>query len=146
MLVIITVFSFWYQQRWGTVADTSWLITVNERMLGGERLYVDLLETNPPFSVWLYTMPVWVAQQLGLAPELLVQAWTYVAALAGLLFAGFIVRRAGFPEAAALTALAPLPMRCWCFCRAMPSASASISAWRSSCRCSSCWPGAPAVG
>ena len=61
----VTIFSVFYQQRWGTIADTSWLITVCERVLAGERLYVDLIETNPPFSVWLYMPPVALANALG---------------------------------------------------------------------------------
>jgi hypothetical protein len=107
-IAAITVFSIFYQQRWGTIADTSWLITVCERMLAGERLYVDLIETNPPFSVWLYMPPVTLADALGLPPEILVHAWTYLAALAGLSFAGIIVHRAQFPERAALFRLAPV--------------------------------------
>ena len=107
-LVAITAFAIFYQQRWGTITDTSWLITVCERVLAGDRLYVDLFETNPPFSVWLYMPPVALAGVLGIEPEILVHAWTYLAALAGLGFAGFIVRRAGFPEGPALFRLAPV--------------------------------------
>ena len=106
-LAAITVFSVFYRQRWGTITDTSWLITVCERVLAGEKLYVDLFETNPPFSVWLYMPPVALAQLLGVAPEILVQGWTYLAAIMGLGFAGVIVRRAGFPEGRALFRLAP---------------------------------------
>ncbi len=107
-LAAITVFSVFYQQRWGTITDTSWLITVCERVLAGEKLYVDLIETNPPFSVWLYMPPVALAQLLGVAPEILVHGWTYLAAIVGLGFAGVIVRRAGFPEGRALFRLAPV--------------------------------------
>src|SRR5688572_26205193 len=107
-LAAITVISIFYQQRWGTLADTGWLITVCERMLAGERLYVDLIETNPPFSVWLYMPPVALANALGLPPEILVHAWTYLAAFAGLGFAGIVVHGAQFPERAALFRLAPV--------------------------------------
>lgn len=62
-------------------ADVSWLITLSERLLGGERLYVDLLEANPPASVWLYLPQVWLAQQLGLRPEPLVIALAMAAAV-----------------------------------------------------------------
>src|SRR5207249_12220136 len=31
--------------------DVSWLITVNEKMLAGQRLYVDIIEVNPPASI-----------------------------------------------------------------------------------------------
>ncbi|RUW97020.1 hypothetical protein EOA35_26485, partial [Mesorhizobium sp. M8A.F.Ca.ET.023.01.1.1] len=34
--------------------DVSWLLTVGDRVLNGERLYVDIAEANPPFSTWLY--------------------------------------------------------------------------------------------
>ncbi len=93
--------------RWGTIPDTSWLITVCERMLSGERLYAEVYETNPPFTIWLYLPPVAAAKALGIAPELLVHAGTYLVVLCGLLLAGHVVRRAAFPEAASLFALAP---------------------------------------
>ena len=77
-------------------------------MLSGEKLYVEFFETNPPFSVWLYMPPVALAKMLDMPPEILVHAWTYLAAIMGLGFAGAIVRRAQFPERAALFSLAPV--------------------------------------
>lgn len=106
-LVAITVLAVIWQTRWGTVPDTSWLITVCERVLAGERLYVDLYETNPPFSIWLYMPPVALAQALGVASEYLVHAWTYLLAVAGFLLACHVASRAGFPENAELARLAP---------------------------------------
>ncbi|TGQ38615.1 hypothetical protein [Mesorhizobium sp. M00.F.Ca.ET.216.01.1.1] len=106
-MIAITVLSIIFQLLWGTIPDTSWLITVCERMLSGERLYSQIYETNPPFSVWLYMPPVAMGRMLGIAPEILVRAWTYLAALVGLSFSGVIVRRAGFPETASLLALGP---------------------------------------
>jgi hypothetical protein len=55
-------------------ADVSWLITVCERLLSGDRLYVDILEINPPASVWLYLPLVWLAQAIGARPEAVVAA------------------------------------------------------------------------
>ena len=104
----ITVVAILDQTRWGTVPDTSWLITVCERMLAGDRLYIDLHETNPPFSIWLYMPPVVLAQALGIAPEILVHAWTYLAVLVGLGLSAWIVRRARFEEADAIVAMAPV--------------------------------------
>lgn len=62
-------------------ADVSWLITVSERVLAGQRLYVDLFEVNPPASVWLYLPMVWLAQLAGLRPEAVVAATAIAAAL-----------------------------------------------------------------
>ncbi len=105
---VILVFSIFWQQRWGIVADTSWLITVGERVLSGERLYVDLIEANPPFSVWMYLPAVATARLVGMAPETLVQGYVYLMCMAGLSLAALIARRAGFTENAGLFALLPV--------------------------------------
>src|SRR5215204_4209490 len=52
--------------------DVSWLITVSEKLLAGQRLYVDVIEPNPPASVWLYLPAVWLADRLGLHAEAVV--------------------------------------------------------------------------
>ncbi|TGV64763.1 hypothetical protein EN803_33520, partial [Mesorhizobium sp. M2D.F.Ca.ET.160.01.1.1] len=105
--VILLAIAVLWQVRWGTIPDTSWLIIICERVLSGERLYTQVREVNPPFSVWLYLPPAAMAKSLGLAPEILIQAWTYLIALIGVWFSGAIVRRAGFPERASLSALGP---------------------------------------
>lgn len=38
--------------------DTAWLLYASDHMLRGSRLYVDLVETNPPLIVWLDAVPV----------------------------------------------------------------------------------------
>lgn len=53
-------------------ADVSWLITVCERLLSGGRLYVDIVEVNPPASVWMYLPFVWLAHAIGVRPEAVV--------------------------------------------------------------------------
>jgi hypothetical protein len=63
-------------------ADVSWLITVCERLLSGDRLYVDILEVNPPASVWLYLPLVALAKLVGARPEAVVVAGFAVGALA----------------------------------------------------------------
>jgi len=52
--------------------DVSWLITVNEKMLAGARIYTDVVEVNPPASIWLYTPAVWIAELLHLHAEAVV--------------------------------------------------------------------------
>ena len=64
--------------------DVSWLITVNEKLLGGARLYVEVIEPNPPASVWLYLPQVWLAGTLALHPESVVAAMFIAAAVLSL--------------------------------------------------------------
>ncbi|WP_421915028.1 hypothetical protein [Mesorhizobium sp.] len=105
-LATLAVAPFW-QARWGVIPDTSWIITVCERVLAGDRLYADLIETNPPFSVWLYLPAVYLAKQLGVAPEYIVHAYAYAVCLFGLGFAVFVARRARLQENPALLILMP---------------------------------------
>ena len=97
-----------WQARWGVIPDTSWVITLCERMLAGDRLYVDLIETNPPFSVWLYMPAVYLAQRLGMAPEYVVHACSYGLCVFGLWFAAHIAQRARFAENRGLYRLMPV--------------------------------------
>ena len=34
--------------------DVSWLLVIGERVLDGQRLYVDIVEINPPMAVFAY--------------------------------------------------------------------------------------------
>lgn len=48
--------------------DAHWILTMAGRLLGGEQLYRDILEINPPLIVWLQVPIVWLARAAGLAP------------------------------------------------------------------------------
>lgn len=61
--------------------DVSWLITVAEKVLAGNRLYVDLFEVNPPASVWLYVPMAWLAHLTGLRAEAVVAGAAILVAL-----------------------------------------------------------------
>ncbi|MCW3797141.1 hypothetical protein OMW55_04880 [Sphingomonas sp. BN140010] len=65
-------------------ADVSWLITVCEAVLSGKRLYVDIVEVNPPASVWLYLPWVGLAQLLKVRPEAVIAAAMCAGALLSL--------------------------------------------------------------
>lgn len=60
--------------------DNSWLLYLVGEYLKGARLYVDLIEVNPPLIIFLYVPPVWIAQLLSL--EVINIFYTYVFALA----------------------------------------------------------------
>ena len=49
--------------------DVAWLLYVARKWLGGQRLYIDLVEVNPPLIIWLYAIPAKLAMLLGLAPK-----------------------------------------------------------------------------
>lgn len=106
-IAAITLVAALYQLRWGTVPDTSWLITVCERVLAGDLLYKDVFESNPPFSIWMYLGPVAAAHILDISPEFAVQAWTYLLVIAGFVLAILVAHRANFPENEKLFCLAP---------------------------------------
>src|SRR5260370_3094688 len=61
--------------------DVAWLLYVARKWLGGQRLYEDLVEVNPPLIIWIYAVPAWLAANLGAAPQL----------MANLLFAAFLL-------------------------------------------------------
>ena len=74
--------------------DVSWLLTVGDRVLSGERLYVDIAEGNPPFSTWLY-MPFLVLERLtGLAAEIWVSVGMAGLAIGSVWFSARILVRA----------------------------------------------------
>ncbi|TPN84223.1 hypothetical protein FJ987_12810 [Mesorhizobium sp. CU2] len=106
-LVVLAAAIPW-QMRWGVVPDTSWIIAMCERMLAGDRLYIDLVEVNPPFTPWMLMPAVVVAHKIGLSPEIVVHAYSYAICLAGLGFAALVARRAGFAENPTLFAMLPL--------------------------------------
>ena len=59
--------------------DVSWLITAGERLLDGQRLYVDVIETNPPMAVLVYIPGTILARALGIAAEVAVNGLVFVA-------------------------------------------------------------------
>jgi len=92
--------------------DVSWLLVVCDRLLDGAQLHVDIVEVNPPFSIWLY-MPFAVLGRLTTPPAefwlaigLPALALTSVAFSARILMrAGLVDRRASWLAPAALAVL-----------------------------------------
>ena len=77
------------------IPDVSWLITVCERVLDGQRLYVDIIENNPPASVWLYLPAVYLARMAHLRPETLVNLQFLALACGALALCGGVLARGG---------------------------------------------------
>ena len=64
--------------------DVSWLLTVAERIWDGQRLYVDVIETNPPIAPLTYLPGIVIARALGLPAEIVTDGLVLAAAFASL--------------------------------------------------------------
>jgi hypothetical protein len=64
--------------------DVSWLLTVAERVLDGQRLYVDVIETNPPMAVLTYIPGIAIARAFGWPVETVTDGLIFVAIFASL--------------------------------------------------------------
>src|SRR5689334_10833597 len=59
----------WIQHALPLNVDVSWWLLVSERVLDGQRLYVDILETNPPMAGSVYVLAVALARAIGIRSE-----------------------------------------------------------------------------
>jgi hypothetical protein len=73
--------------------DVGWLLTLGEKMLAGQRPYVDFFEANPPMSILLYLPAVLLGRIIDVAPEIVVNGLVLTAAVASLWLSGRIVSR-----------------------------------------------------
>ncbi|WP_375205225.1 hypothetical protein [Hyphococcus sp.] len=68
----------------GLTPDVSWLLDMCQRMLNGEKAYVDIVDTAPPVAVFLYMPGAVIAQATGLGGGFAVYATAYAAILMAL--------------------------------------------------------------
>lgn len=67
--------------------DSAAVLTWAQRMVGGERLYVDLIDVNPPMIFWLNLPPAALAAGSGLPAPVLLVLWYAALCLGGLVLA-----------------------------------------------------------
>ena len=98
--------------------DVSWLLTVAERVLDGQRLYVDVVETNPPMAVLVYMPGIVIARALGLPVEIVTDSLMFAAIFVSLAIVARILKHSSLPGAdswllapLAFAAFAILPMQ-----------------------------------
>jgi hypothetical protein len=72
--------------------DVSWLLIVSERMLDGQRLYVDIVEANPPMAVAVYLLGVALARAIGVRPEVATDGLIFLLIAASLALTWRILR------------------------------------------------------
>jgi hypothetical protein len=100
-------------------ADVSWLLTVAERVWDGQRLYVDVIEINPPMAVIVYIPGIAIARAVGLPVEMVIDGLVFAAIFGSLAIAAATLKNsvvlrglAGWPLALlAFVILAVLPTK-----------------------------------
>jgi len=86
--------------------DVALLLKAGERWLDGQRLYVDLIDVNPPLAIWLSALPTALERGLGLLDPMAWSAWlTCAAVVAATAATGAVLRDRPGGAAAALAAL-----------------------------------------
>ena len=78
--------------RFVSVPDVTWLQIAAERVLHGQRLYAQVLEVNPPLSVFIYAPGLMLADRLGLQPEAVTAGLCVLAMVASLGLSAAILR------------------------------------------------------
>ncbi len=100
-------------------SDVSWLLIAGERWLDGQRLYSEILETNPPMAVLVYVPGILIARCLGLPAEIVVEGLVFFAIVVSLAASMLILRRSTVVSRSqrwglamtAMVALAVLPVQ-----------------------------------
>lgn len=112
-LAVVAVATVWLHLLLPVPSDVGWLLSVNEKLLAGQRLYAEVLETNPPMAVWLYWTPVLLEHLTGARAEGFAVIETVGAGLLSLGLARAILGDrplAGVPIAAAAAVVLLLPL------------------------------------
>jgi len=74
-----------------TDVDIGWLLTMGEKMMAGQRPYIDLFEANPPMSILLYLPAVISGHGLGVAPDAMVNVLVLVSIICSLALSGRVL-------------------------------------------------------
>jgi hypothetical protein len=91
------------------IPDTAFLLFAAERVLDGARLYVDIIEVNPPLVVWLNLPVVVLARAVGVGPATVYQlsvAFLAMSSLLGARWALKLLPGGGDPRVRRVTLLA----------------------------------------
>lgn len=89
----LLVVAIWLRHVLAANTDVSWLLTAGERVLGGGRLYVDVIETNPPMSVLAYLPAILISRMTGMVAETVVDTLVFAAIFASLACCTLLLRR-----------------------------------------------------
>jgi hypothetical protein len=95
--VVLIALALYAEARVQLNGDAHWILTMAERMLGGQRLYRDIIEINPPLIVWLQLPLVWLARVLAVSPALLYRVAVFAGAILSAWATARILSRAARP-------------------------------------------------
>jgi hypothetical protein len=93
LISAIVLASIALQIHLGVNPDTSWNITLAEKVLDGERPNIDFFEINPPMSYFIYVAPTLAARLTGLSPEFMVYLFCFLGAALSVYLASLILAR-----------------------------------------------------
>ncbi|MCC2095453.1 MAG: hypothetical protein KDJ29_01095, partial [Hyphomicrobiales bacterium] len=97
-----------WQIMLGVNPDTTWLTMMAERWLGGDRPYVDVHDTNPPASIYLYMPAAVIARLTGIRSEYVVQFLVFALFAGCMVATARIARRSGYDRYFRMDWLAPV--------------------------------------
>ena len=75
--------------------DVAWLIYVARKWMGGQQLYVDLVEVNPPLIIWLSAIPALLGQWLGVMGRVVAMPYFALIILASAWWSAGLLQRLG---------------------------------------------------
>ena len=107
-VVILSIAAVVLRHLLAANTDVSWLLTVGERVLDGQRLYIDVVETNPPMAVLVYIPGIAIARVLGLPVEVVTDSLMFAAIIVSLAIIASILRNSSVLDGAQSRPLAPL--------------------------------------
>ncbi len=92
LLAAIFIFAAALRSFVAANTDVSWLLTVCEKVLGGQRLYTDIIETNPPIAMLAYMPSVLLEHALGVRAEIITDVLVFAAVALSMAIAARILR------------------------------------------------------
>lgn len=92
LIGLVFIAAIWLRQVLPLNTDVAWLLTVGERVLDGQRLYIDIVEINPPMAVLSYLPGIALARALRLDPKYVIEAQILLLAAASMIATARILR------------------------------------------------------
>jgi hypothetical protein len=97
-LLLIFVLAVFVRHAVVANTDVSWGLTMANKVFDGQRLYVDIIEVNPPATVFLYMLPAMLGRLSGLPAEFFVDVLVFLASGLSLWITSRILLGAGLLE------------------------------------------------